>query len=71
MFSFPAQEEYIIRGKREGKLSLIFEQFGADNTGGLLNSEDGAHMIDKLFIDPLLNPNKFEDEIDSVTMGIL
>lgn len=62
--------EYRIREVLERKLSVIFEQFGIDKTSDVLDSEEGAHMFDKLFIEALLNPDKLEHEIESVTKTV-
>lgn len=58
--------EYRVREVLEAKLAIIFEEFGIDKTSDVLDSEGGAHIFDKLFVDALLEPKKIEAEVDAV-----
>ena len=59
--------EFRIREVLERKLAVIFEEFGIDKTSDVLDSEGGAHIFDKLFVDALLNPERIESEVAEVT----
>jgi hypothetical protein len=59
--------EFRIRDVLENKLAVIFAEFGIDKTSDVLDSEEGAHMFDKLFIEALLNPDNIENGIEEVT----
>lgn len=58
--------EYRVREVLESKLAVIFEEFGIDKTSDVLDSEGGAHIFDKLFVDALLEPKKIEDDVEAV-----
>lgn len=58
--------EYRVREVLEAKLAVIFEEFGIDKTSDVLDSEAGAHIFDKLFVDALLEPNKIDQDVDEV-----
>jgi len=58
--------EYRVREVLEAKLAVIFEEFGIDKTSDVLDSEGGAHIFDKLFVDALLEPKKLEADVDAV-----
>lgn len=59
--------EFRVREVLEQKLAVIFEEFGIDKTSDVLDSEGGAHIFDKLFVDALLNPERIESEVAEVT----
>jgi len=58
--------EYRVREVLEAKLAVIFEEFGIDKTSDVLDSEGGAHIFDKLFVDALLEPKKIEADVEAV-----
>ena len=58
--------EFRVREVLEAKLAVIFEEFGIDKTSDVLDSEGGAHIFDKLFVDALLQPKKIESDVESV-----
>lgn len=58
--------EYRVREVLESKLAVIFEEFGIDKTSDVLDSEEGAHIFDKLFVDALLEPSKVAKDVDEV-----
>jgi len=62
--------EYRVRDVLEQKLAVIFDQFGIDKTSDVLDSEEGAHMFDKLFIEALLKPETLEKEVGEVTQMV-
>lgn len=58
--------EFRVREVLESKLKLIYEEFGIDKTSDVLDSEEGAHIFDKLFIEALLNPESVESEVNEL-----
>ena len=58
--------EYRVREVLESKLAVIFEEFGIDKTSDVLDSEAGAHIFDKLFVDALTVPDKIEQDVEEV-----
>ncbi len=62
--------EFRVRDVLEQKLSVIFREFGIDKTSDVLDSEDGAHMFDKLFVDALLEPTKIEQGVEDVVDAV-
>jgi len=58
--------EYRVREVLETKLAVIFEDFGIDKTSDVLDSEEGAHIFDKLFVDALLEPKRIEEDVEAV-----
>lgn len=58
--------EFRVREVLESKLAIIFEEFGIDKTSDVLDSEAGAHIFDKLFVDALLEPSQVEKDVDEV-----
>ena len=62
--------EFRVRDVLEEKLGVIFREFGIDKTSDVLDSEDGAHMFDKLFVDALLEPTKIEKGVEDVVDAV-
>jgi SNF2 family DNA or RNA helicase len=62
--------EFRVRDVLEEKLGVIFREFGIDKTSDVLDSEDGAHMFDKLFVDALLEPTKIEQGVEDVVDAV-
>ena len=58
--------EFRVREVLESKLAVIFQEFGIDKTSDVLDSEAGAHIFDKLFVDALLDPKKIDAEAEEV-----
>ncbi len=58
--------EYRVREVLESKLAVIFEEFGIDKTSDVLDSEAGAHIFDKLFVDALMEPDKLAQDVEEV-----
>ena len=50
----------------EQKLAVIFEEFGIDKTGDVLDSAQAGHMFDEMYVEAILNPEKVEDSVESV-----
>jgi superfamily II DNA/RNA helicase len=62
--------EFRVREVLENKLEVIFREFGIDKTSDVLDSEDGAQMFDKLFVDALLKPEKIDQGVDDVVQAV-
>jgi hypothetical protein len=65
-FIFEGSVEYRVREVLEQKLAVIFEEFGIDKTGDVLDSAQAGRMFDELYVEAILNPDKVEDSVDSV-----
>jgi superfamily II DNA or RNA helicase len=65
-FIFEGSVEYRVREVLEQKLALIFEEFGIDKTGDVLDSAQAGRMFDGLYVEAILNPDKVEDSVESV-----
>ena len=65
-FVFQNSVEHRVREVLEQKLGVIFEEFGIDKTGDVLDSAQAGRMFDELYVEAILNPDKFEDSVDSV-----
>ena len=50
----------------EQKLAIIFEEFGIDKTGDVLDSGQAGKMFDEMYIDAIRNPDKIEASVESV-----
>ncbi|MCL6582544.1 MAG: DEAD/DEAH box helicase [bacterium] len=50
----------------EQKLAVIFEEFGIDKTGDVLDSAQASHMFDEMYVEAILNPEKVEESVESV-----
>ena len=49
----------------EQKLAVIFEEFGIDKTGDVLDSAQAGHLFDEMYVEAILNPEKVEDSVES------
>jgi superfamily II DNA or RNA helicase len=56
--------EYRILKVLEEKLSIIFNEFGVDKTGDVLDSAEAANIFEELYVNAILNPDKLEISID-------
>jgi superfamily II DNA or RNA helicase len=65
-FVFEGSVEHRVREVLEQKLAVIFEEFGIDKTGDVLDSAQAGHMFDEMYVEAILNPEKVEDSIESV-----
>jgi hypothetical protein len=50
----------------EQKLAVIFEEFGIDKTGDVLDSAQAGRIFDELYLEAILNPEKVEDSVNNV-----
>lgn len=65
-FVFEGSVEHRVREVLEQKLAIIFEEFGIDKTGDVLDSSQAGQMFDKMYVEVILNPEKVEDSVESV-----
>lgn len=63
-FMFEDSVEYRVREVLEEKLSIIFEEFGIDKTGDVLDSAQAGEIFEDVFANALINPDAIEDSID-------
>jgi len=63
---FEDSVEHRVREVLEEKLAVIFEEFGIDKTGDVLDSAQAGHMFDEMYVEAILNPEKVEDSVASV-----
>ncbi len=65
-FVFEESVEHRVREVLEEKLAVIFEEFGIDKTGDVLDSAEGGRIFDEMYVEAILNPDKVEDSVDTV-----
>lgn len=65
-FVFEDSVEHRVREVLEQKLAVIFEEFGIDKTGDVLDSAQAGRMFDEMYVEAILNPEKVEDSVNSV-----
>jgi superfamily II DNA or RNA helicase len=65
-FVFEGSVEHRVREVLEQKLAVIFEEFGIDKTGDVLDSAQAGHMFDGMYVEAILNPEKVEETVESV-----
>ena len=65
-FVFEGSVEHRVREVLEQKLAVIFEEFGIDKTGDVLDSAQAGQMFDEMYVEAILNPEKVEDSVESV-----
>ena len=65
-FVFEGSVEHRVREVLEQKLVVIFEEFGIDKTGDVLDSAQAGHMFDEMYVEAILNPEKVEESVESV-----
>lgn len=56
--------EHRVREVLEQKLALIFQEFGIDKTGDVLDSAQAGQLFDELHVEALLNPDTVERKVD-------
>ncbi|MFH1006464.1 MAG: helicase-related protein [Candidatus Latescibacterota bacterium] len=65
-FVFEDSVEHRVREVLEQKLAIIFEEFGIDKTGDVLDSAEGGRIFDKMYVEAIRNPDKVEDSVETV-----
>jgi superfamily II DNA or RNA helicase len=64
-FVFEGSVEHRVREVLEEKLAVIFEEFGIDKTGDVLDSAQAGQMFDEMYVEAILNPEKVEESVES------
>ncbi len=65
-FVFEDSVEHRVREVLEEKLAIIFEEFGIDKTGDVLDSAQAGQIFDDLHVEAILNPDEVDTTIDKV-----
>ncbi|MCG2778343.1 MAG: SWF/SNF helicase family protein, partial [Desulfobacterales bacterium] len=65
-FVFEASVEHRVREVLEEKLAVIFEEFGIDKTGDVLDSAQAGQIFDDLHVEAILNPDEIDTSVDKV-----
>jgi len=63
-FVFEDSVEFRVREVLEQKLSVIFEEFGIDKTGDVLDSAQAGELFEDVFAAAILNPDGIETSVD-------
>jgi len=58
--------EHRVREVLEEKLAIIFEEFGIDKTGDVLDSAQAGQIFDDLYVEAILHPETLETSAESV-----
>ncbi|ROR32580.1 helicase-related protein [Inmirania thermothiophila] len=69
-FVFEDSVEHRVREVLEEKLAVIFEEFGIDKTGDVLDSAQAGQIFDDLYVEAILNPDVVETKVDEVLKNI-
>ena len=62
--------EFRVREVLEQKLSVIFEEFGIDKTGDVLDSAQAGELFENVFASAILNPDGIETSVDHTVARI-
>ena len=65
-FVFENSVEHRVREVLEEKLAVIFEEFGIDKTGDVLDSAQAGQIFDDLYVDAIINPDDVDASVDKV-----
>jgi superfamily II DNA or RNA helicase len=63
-FVFEDSVEFRVREVLEQKLSVIFDEFGIDKTGDILDSAQAGELFEDVFASAILNPDGIETSVD-------
>ena len=69
-FVFEDSVEFRVREVLEQKLSVIFDEFGIDKTGDVLDSAQAGELFEDVFASAILNPDGIETSIDHTVTRI-
>lgn len=69
-FIFEDSVEFRVREVLEQKLSVIFEEFGIDKTGDVLDSAQAGELFEGVFASSILNPDGIEIAVDHTVAKI-
>jgi superfamily II DNA or RNA helicase len=56
--------EYRVQEVLEDKLAVIYEEFGIDKTGDVLDSAEAEQLFDELYVDAILDPEAIETKVN-------
>jgi len=65
-FVFEDSVEHRVREVLEEKLAVIFEEFGIDKTGDVLDSAQAGDIFDDLYVDAILHPDEVNTSVEKV-----
>jgi superfamily II DNA or RNA helicase len=65
-FVFEDSVEHRVQEILERKLAVIFEEYGIDKTGDVLDSAQAGKMFDDMYVEAILNPDRMEDSVESM-----
>jgi superfamily II DNA or RNA helicase len=63
-FVFENSVEFRVREVLEEKLAVIFQEFGIDKTGDVLDSAQAGELFEEVFTSAYMNPDTIEDSVD-------
>lgn len=69
-FVFEDSVEFRVREVLEQKLSVIFEEFGIDKTGDVLDSAQAGELFEEVFASAILNPDGIETSVEHTVARI-
>jgi superfamily II DNA or RNA helicase len=69
-FVFENSVEFRVREVLEQKLSVIFEEFGIDKTGDVLDSAQAGELFENVFASAILDPDGIESSVDATIAKI-
>lgn len=69
-FVFEDSVEFRVREVLEQKLSIIFDEFGIDKTGDVLDSAQAGEIFEDVFVSAILNSGNIEASIDTTMSRI-
>ena len=69
-FVFEDTVEYRVREVLEEKLAVIFNEFGVDKTGDVLDSAQAGLIFDDLYIETLINPESLDTKVQEVVSRV-
>lgn len=62
--------EYRVQEVLQEKLAIIYEQFGIDKTGDVLDSGEAERLFEELYVDAILNPESIDATVSEVVEKI-
>ncbi|MGI6683274.1 MAG: DEAD/DEAH box helicase [Myxococcota bacterium] len=69
-FVFEDSVEFRVREVLEQKLSVIFDEFGIDKTGDVLDSAQAGELFEDVFASAILNPDGIETSVEHTVARI-
>jgi hypothetical protein len=69
-FVFEDSVEQRVREVLEEKLAVIYEEYGIDKTGDVLDSAQAGQIFDNLYMEAILHPDSVEDSINKVVSEV-